>query len=71
MPNISPSHEPAVWIGLLGAIAAAIVNSGAIPALTANAATANVLIAAIVGVLIRFFVTPNAKIIAPPTPTKP
>jgi len=61
MPNVSFNREPAVWIGLLGAIAVAIVHSGVLPALTANSGAADVLITAVVGILIRFFVSPVVK----------
>lgn len=62
MSKFTFSKEPAVYIGLLGAIAAAVVHSGAFPVLTDNAAAADVLIAAAIGILIRFFVSPSPAV---------
>jgi hypothetical protein len=61
MSKLGFSREPAVWIGLAGAIAGVVLNSHAIGALDANLAAENSLLVLIVSVLIRFFVTPAAK----------
>jgi hypothetical protein len=65
MSKIGFSREPAVWIGLLGAIAGLIVNSHAISILDANQTAENALITLVVGVLIRFFVTPTPVKVGP------
>lgn len=59
MKAITFSREPAVYIGLLGALAVAVVHSGAVPQLTDNAAVLDTIIAALVGAAIRFFVSPK------------
>ena len=64
MKAITFSREPAVWIGLLGAVAVAVINSGAVPELTSNAAAYSTIVTAVVGVLIRFFVSPAVKPVA-------
>ena len=69
MQSIKFSKNPAVWIALLGAVAVAVVNSGAFPDVTANAAVYSVLITAAVGAVTRFFVSPAAKSAdVPPAP---
>ena len=66
MPKLPQlSHEPALYIALAGAVAAAVVNSGLSPQLSQNAEAYNSLIVLICGLLTRFFVTPNAKVQAP------
>jgi hypothetical protein len=68
MKAITFSHNPAVWIAQLGAVAVAVVNSGAFPALTDNAAVYSVLITAAVGAVTRFFVSPAKAADAPAAP---
>ena len=65
LSRITFSREPAVWIALLGAVAVAVVQSGAFPSVTANAAGYTTLITLVVGIAIRFFVTPNGSVPAP------
>ena len=69
MQSIKFTKNPAVWIALLGAVAVAVVNSGAFPDVTANAAVYSVLITAAVGAITRFFVSPAVG--APAAPAAP
>lgn len=68
MQAIKFSRNPAVWVALLGAVAVAVVNSGALPDVTANAAVYSVLITAAVGAITRFFVSPAKSADAPVAP---
>ena len=58
MQSIKFSRNPAVWIGLIGAVAVLVVQSGISPELAANAGPLSVLITGLVGIAIRFFVSP-------------
>ena len=68
MSKFSLSREPAVYIALIGAVLAAVVNSGVAPQLSDNAAGLNSLIVLLCGIATRFFVTPNGSVPAPAAP---
>ena len=58
------SHEPAVWIALVGALLVLLVNSGVVPVLAQNQVIIDTAVTLIVGAVIRAFVTPTVKVAA-------